>query len=283
MSGTLQNINTTMVAASDDAVLAVFERLAIEAGRAIMEVYNSEFAVTDKADASPVTQADKASEKIILEGLRAAFPDLPCVAEEEVAEGIVPPDLGRAFVLVDPLDGTKEFVKRRTDFTVNIALVRDGAPAIGVVYAPCTGRFFSGRPGKAEAFEISEGKAGTRRQVHVREGRQPLTIVASRSHLTPETEVFIKRVAAAEIVSVGSSLKFCLLAAGEADLYPRFGRTMEWDTAAGDAVLRAAGGSTHTLDGAPLVYGKRNQSDDADFANPHFVASGRITDPAFVY
>lgn len=283
MSGTLQNIKTTTVAASDDAILEVFERLAIEAGRAIMEVYNSEFAVTDKADASPVTQADQASERIILEGLRAAFPDLPCVAEEEVAEGIVPPHLGQAFVLVDPLDGTKEFIKRRTDFTVNIALVRDGVPAIGVVYAPCTGRFFSGRPGRAEAFEINDGKAGERRQIHVREGRQPLTIVASRSHLTPETEAFIKRVEAAELVSVGSSLKFCLLAAGEADLYPRFGRTMEWDTAAGDAVLRAAGGSTHTLDGAVLAYGKRNQSDDTDFANPHFVASGRITDPAFAY
>lgn len=283
MSGTLQNIKTTTAAVSDDVILEVFERLAIEAGRAIMEVYNSEFAVADKADASPVTQADKASEKIILEGLRATFPNLPCVAEEEVADGVVPPDLGRAFFLVDPLDGTKEFIKRRTDFTVNIALIRDGAPAIGVVYAPCTGRFFSGRPGKAETFEVNEEKATERRQIHVREGRQPLTIVASRSHLTPETEAFIKRVAAAELVSVGSSLKFCLLAAGEADVYPRFGRTMEWDTAAGDAVLRAAGGSTHTLDGAPLAYGKRNQADDTDFANPHFVSSGRIVDPAFTF
>ena len=283
MSETLQSIKTTTVAASDEAILALFERLAVEAGQAIMEVYNSEITVTDKADASPVTQADRAAEKIILEGLRAAFPDVPCVAEEETAEGVVPPDLGRAFFVIDPLDGTKEFVKRRTDFTVNIALVRDGAPQIGVVYAPCTGRFFAGRPGKAEAYEITEGKASARRQIHVREGREPLTIVASRSHLTPETETFIKLVHAAEIVSVGSSLKFCLLASGEADLYPRFGRTMEWDTAAGDAVLRAAGGTTHTLDGAPLVYGKRNQESDADFANPHFVSSGRIIDPAFIF
>jgi 3'(2'), 5'-bisphosphate nucleotidase len=283
MGETLQSINTTTVAVSDEAILAVFERLAVQAGQAIMEVYNSEITVTDKADASPVTQADRAAEKIILEGLRAAFPDVPCVAEEETAEGVVPPDLGRAFFVIDPLDGTKEFVKRRTDFTVNIALVRDGAPEIGVVYAPCTGRFFAGRPGKAEAYEVAEGKASGRRQIHVREGREPLTIVASRSHLTPETETFIKRVHAAEIVSVGSSLKFCLLATGEADLYPRFGRTMEWDTAAGDAVLRAAGGTTHTLDGAPLVYGKRNQENDADFANPHFVSSGRIIDPAFIF
>ncbi|MDH4985835.1 3'(2'),5'-bisphosphate nucleotidase CysQ [Aminobacter anthyllidis] len=283
MSETLQSIKTTTVAASDEAILALFERLAVEAGQAIMEVYNSEITVTDKADASPVTQADRAAEKIILEGLRAAFPAVPCVAEEETSEGVVAPDLGRAFFVIDPLDGTKEFVKRRTDFTVNIALVRDGAPEIGVVYAPCTGRFFAGRPGKAEAYEITEGKASVRRQIHVREGREPLTIVASRSHLTPETEAFIKRVHAAEIVSVGSSLKFCLLAAGEADIYPRFGRTMEWDTAAGDAVLRAAGGSTHTLDGVSLVYGKRNQASDADFANPHFVSSGRIIDPAFMF
>ena len=248
-----------------------------------MEVYNSEFAVTDKADASPVTEADQAAKRSSSKACAPRFRTCPASPRKRSPKASSRRISDEAFVLVDPLDGTKEFVKRRTDFTVNIALVRDGVPAIGVVYAPCTGRFFSGRPGKAEAFEISQGKAGERRQIHVREGRQPLTIVASRSHLTPETEAFIKRVAAAEIVSVGSSLKFCLLAAGEADLYPRFGRTMEWDTAAGDAVLRAAGGSTHTLDGAPLVYGKRKQSDDADFANPHFVASGRITDPAFVY
>lgn len=285
MSVTLQTDNTTTAAASDEAILEVFERLALQAGRSIMDVFHSEITVTDKADASPVTQADRASEKVILEGLRAVFPNVPCVAEEEVAEGIVPPELGRAFFLVDPLDGTKEFVKRSTDFTVNIALIRDGAPEIGVVYAPCTGRFFSGRPGRAETFDVIDGRASApeRHRIHVREGREPLTILASRSHRTPETDVFIKRVAAAEIVSVGSSLKFCLLAVGEADLYPRFGRTMEWDTAAGDAVLRAAGGTTHTLDGAPLTYGKRNQKDDADFANPHFVSSGRIIDPAFSY
>ena len=283
MSATSQSTNTTTAAASDEAILELFERLAIDAGRAIMEVFHSDITVTEKADASPVTQADKAAETVILAGLRAALPEVPCVSEEEIGEGIVPPDLGNLFLLVDPLDGTKEFVKRRTDFTVNIALIRDGAPAIGVVYAPCSGRFFAGRPGRAEAFEVVDGVSTGRHQIHVREGREPLTIVASRSHLTPETETFIKKVHAAEIVSVGSSLKFCLLATGEADLYPRFGRTMEWDTAAGDAVLRAAGGTTHTLDGAPLVYGKRNQADDADFANPHFVSSGRIIDPAFIF
>ena len=274
----MQNSNTTTAAASDDAaVLAVFERLALSAGRKVMEVYHAGCAVDRKSDASPVTEADRASEKIILEGLRAAFPTIPCVAEEEASEGIVPPDLGTLFFLIDPLDGTKEFVNRNTDFTVNIALVRDGLPEIGVVYAPCSGRFFSGRPGLAELIEVdAKYEISGRRRIAVRAGTAPLTIVASRSHRTPETDSFIRNIEAAEIVSVGSSLKFCLLAAGEADIYPRFGRTMEWDTAAGDAVLRAAGGTTSTLDGRPLAYGKRNQAGDADFANPFFIARGNV-------
>jgi len=253
------------------------------AGRAILDVRARGFETFIKADTSPVTEADRIAEAIVTAELERLTPGFPIVAEERMADGLVPTFEGRSFWLVDALDGTKEFVKRRTDFTVNIALIRDGVPAIGVVYAPCSGRFFAGRPGRAEAFEVMDGVPTGRHQIHVREGREPLTIVASRSHLTPETEAFIKSVHAAEIVSVGSSLKFCLLATGEADLYPRFGRTMEWDTAAGDAVLRAAGGTTHTLDGAPLVYGKRNQADDADFANPHFVSSGRIVDPGFIF
>ncbi|TIP92646.1 MAG: 3'(2'),5'-bisphosphate nucleotidase CysQ [Mesorhizobium sp.] len=270
---------TNMIAAAasdDEAMLGVFERLALAAGREVMRVFDAGCAVDQKSDASPVTEADRQSEKIILDGLRAAFPDIPCVAEEEASAGIVPPDLDDAFFLVDPLDGTKEFVNRRTDFTVNIALVRHGVPEIGVVFAPCTGRFFSGRPGSAEAIDVNgDYQIIGRRPISVRAGVAPLTIVASRSHNTPETEAYIRTVGAAEIVSVGSSLKFCLVAGAEADLYPRFGRTMEWDTAAGDAVLRAAGGITHTLDGQPLAYGKRNQSDDVDFANPHFIASGK--------
>ena len=270
-------------AASEDAnVLSVLEALALEAGARVMQIFRAGCAVERKQDASPVTEADHAAEAVILAGLRKAFPHVPCVAEEEVAAGIVPPDLGREFFLIDPLDGTKEFISQRTDFTVNIALVRDGVPEIGVVYAPCRGRLYLGRPGFAEVMEIGEDHApGTRRRIAVRAGGTPLTIVASRSHRTPETDRFIRSVAAAELVSVGSSLKFCLVAAGEADLYPRFGRTMEWDTAAGDAVLRAAGGTTETLDGAPLSYGKRNQPDDADFANPYFIARGRV--PAVVF
>lgn len=269
--------NTTTAAVSDDeAMLGVFERLALEAGREVMRVFQEGCAVDKKSDSSPVTEADRESEKIILAGLRAAYPQIPCVAEEEVAAGIATPDLDGAFFLIDPLDGTKEFVNRRTDFTVNIALVRHGVPEVGVVFAPCTGRFFSGRPGRAEAIEVDgDYRIAGRRPIAVRQGGTPLAVVASRSHNTPETDAFIRDLGAAEIVSVGSSLKFCLLAAAEADVYPRFGRTMEWDTAAGDAVLRAAGGMTRTLDGQPLAYGKRNQAGDADFANPHFIATGK--------
>ncbi|TRC97508.1 3'(2'),5'-bisphosphate nucleotidase CysQ [Mesorhizobium sp. WSM4303] len=272
--------NMTAAAASDDEVmLAVFERLALDAGREVMRVFKDGCAVDKKADSSPVTEADRESETIILTGLRAAFPEIPCVAEEEVAAGILPPDLDDAFFLIDPLDGTKEFINRRTDFTVNIALVRHGVPEIGVVFAPCSGRFFSGRPGKAEAIEVDDDyRIVGRGRISVRTAVTPLAVVASRSHNTPETEAFIRDLGSAEIVSVGSSLKFCLLAAAEADIYPRFGRTMEWDTAAGDAVLRAAGGMTRTLDGKPLTYGKRKQSDDADFANPHFIASGKVAE-----
>lgn len=261
-------------AASEDAAIqAVFERLALSAGRVIMDVYRSDFSAEQKADESPVTEADRQSERVILEGLRAAFPHIACVAEEECAAGEGPSDPGRSFFLVDPLDGTKEFVNRRGDFTVNIALVRDGVPEIGIVYAPASGRFFAGRPGAAEALELSaEGEIVGRRRIAVREAAVPMTIVASRSHRTPETDDFISRFEAAEIVSIGSSLKFCLLACGEADLYPRFGPTMEWDTAAGDAVLRAAGGMTSTLDGEPLRYGKRGGG--RDFLNPHFMAVG---------
>ena len=278
----MQKNNTKQAAASDDrAMLDVFEQLALSAGRRIMEIFHGGYAVDQKHDASPVTEADRAAERIILDGLRSAFPAVPCVAEEEAAAGILPDELGDAFFLVDPLDGTKEFVKRSGDFTVNIALVRNGVPELGVVYAPSSKRLFSGRPGHAERIEIDANDAiCARHPIAVREGRAPLTIVASRSHRTPETDDFIGRIDAGEIVSVGSSMKFCLLANGEADVYPRFGRTMEWDTAAGDAVLRAAGGLTTTLDGKPLPYGKRDQRHDADFANPYFIARGGVEESA---
>lgn len=267
----------TAVSAKDDAaLLALFERLALDAGRAIMAVRDAGIVVERKADTSPVTEADRAAERVILEGLRVALADVTCVSEEEVSSGYVPVVDGDVFLLVDPLDGTREFVGGKTDFTVNIALVRDGVPEVGVVFAPARGVLYSGRPGVAFEVIVSEdfAEAG-RREIATRPAATPPVIVASRSHRTPETDDYIAKYEGAEIVSVGSSLKFCMLAAGEADLYPRFGRTMEWDTAAGDAVLRAAGGRTRTLDGKPLAYGKRNQADDVDFANPWFVAEGR--------
>ncbi|MFN3549398.1 MAG: 3'(2'),5'-bisphosphate nucleotidase CysQ [Mesorhizobium sp.] len=260
---------------SDGEILALFEDLALEAGRAVLAVYATDFDTRTKADASPVTEADQAAEAIILKGLRERLPGIVCVAEEEVAEGKVPAALGSAFILVDPLDGTKEFVGRKGDFTVNIALVRDGVPAIGAVYAPARNTLYSGRPGEATIADVSpEGAVVARRPMAARPAANPPRIVASRSHRTPETDAFIDKHPGAETVSVGSSLKFCLLANGEADLYPRFGRTMEWDTAAGDAVLRAAGGATTLVDGGPFVYGKREQTDDVDFANPWFIARG---------
>ncbi|SFK54744.1 3'(2'), 5'-bisphosphate nucleotidase [Mesorhizobium albiziae] len=274
--------NTTAAAASDDiAILALFERLALAAGRVVLDVFHSDMTVSRKDDSSPVTEADRRAEKIILEGLRDALPDIPCVAEEECSEGIVPVELGDTFLLIDPLDGTKEFVTRHADFTVNIALIRNGMPVVGAVFAPISRKLYLGRPGFAEAVDISDDfTPGGRRRIAVREGFEPVTIVASRSHRTPETDAYILKFRTAEIVSVGSSLKFCLIAAAEADVYPRFGPTMEWDTAAGDAVLRAAGGATEMVDGTPLVYGKRGRPDWLDFANPAFIARGRVECPA---
>ena len=269
--------NTIAAAASDAEIAALFERLALDAGRLVMDVYASDITFDEKADLSPVTAADHASERLILAGLRQTLPDIPCVAEEEIAAGAVPQTLGAEFILIDPLDGTREFVNRRPDFTVNIALIRSGAPVIGVVYAPARSDMHSASGGRAEAIAVGHGyEVESRRTVHVRTGFTPLTIVASRSHRTRDTDIYIRKFAAAEIVSVGSSLKFCMIASGEADLYPRFGKTMEWDTAAGDAILRAAGGMTLTLDDQPLTYGKRNRPGIDDFVNPDFVAKGRI-------
>jgi 3'(2'), 5'-bisphosphate nucleotidase len=256
-------------------MLAILEDVAVEAGKAIMAVYRAGPTVTLKADSSPVTEADRRAEEIILRVLRRQWPDIPVVAEEEISAGHVPGDLGKRFFLVDPLDGTREFVDRRGDFTVNIALVEGGVPAAGVVFAPARGVLYSGDAGGAFERTVDEtGATGERRRISVRRAPAALTVVASRSHRSPDTDAYLADFEIGELVSVGSSLKFCLVASGRADLYPRLGRTMEWDTAAGDAVLRAAGGSTRTLDGTDLAYGKRRQSHDVDFANPSFVARG---------
>jgi 3'(2'), 5'-bisphosphate nucleotidase len=247
---------------------------AVEAGRAAHEIYVAGFEVQRKADHSPVTAADHAAEAIILEHLRRAAPEVPIVAEEEVAAGRLPA-IGSEFFLVDPLDGTKEFIQRIGDFTVNIALIRDGAPVLGVVYAPVTAGLYIGNvtDGWAKRGQQPTDAKVSAPLVPIRVRPTPakgLTVVVSRSHATPETETYLAQYSVAERVSVGSSLKFCLVAAGEADLYPRLGPTMEWDTAAGHAVLVAAGGSVSAPGGVPLAYGKPG------LRNSNFIASGSL-------
>jgi 3'(2'),5'-bisphosphate nucleotidase len=249
---------------------------AIAAGDAILEIYRqADFAARVKVDGSPVTDADARAEAVILEALAKAAPGVPVVAEEAVAAGHIP-ICGQRFFLVDPLDGTKEFLNRNGDFTVNIALIENGAPVLGVVYTPAYGDLYVGEAGKgARQARYEGGQVGPWREISVRARPDAgLDVVASRSHLSQETKDFIDRFPVAEMVAAGSSLKFCRVAAGEADLYPRLSRTMEWDTAAGDAVLRAAGGRVVTLDGRPLTYGKQEQTEDSAFANPWFVACG---------
>ena len=244
-------------------------RLAVEAGAAIMEIYRSDDLWAEaKDDGSPVTAADRAADAMISAGLRQAFPDVPLVTEEQ-AEGH---DQSVAtFLIVDPLDGTREFVRRRGDFTVNIAYVENGTPIRGIVYAPAKGRLVMTTPEGAAVEESGDLRAdGPQEQTSVQVAtpdNAALRVVASKSHRTPETDAYIARYEVSDVVSAGSSLKFCLVATGEADLYPRLGRTMEWDTAAGDAVLRAAGGRVlHAETLGPLGYGKEG------FVNPHFIA-----------
>jgi 3'(2'), 5'-bisphosphate nucleotidase len=230
------------------------------ASTAIMEVYIQDFEHVQKADGSPVTVADQRAEAIILEQLKST--GLPVLAEESAAAGVVP-TLGERFFVVDPLDGTKEFLKRNGEFTVNIALVENGRPTHGVVLAPATGAIFVGSPDGA--FEITN--RGERLPLHtVSDGE--MKVVASRSHGHDALDGFCQTFAVVDDVSVGSSLKFCLVARGEAQLYPRFTPTCEWDTAAGEAVLVAAGGAVLALDGLPLRYGK-----GGDNLNPFFIAA----------
>ncbi|MBB4952652.1 3'(2'), 5'-bisphosphate nucleotidase [Agrobacterium vitis] len=256
-------------------MLNLFEQAAFAAGREIMQVFHNGPTVQTKSDNSPVTEADERAEAVILSALAAAFPSIPVVAEEAVAAGNIPDTTNKSFILVDPLDGTKEFIRKSTDFTVNIALIEAGVPVIGIVYAPARGVAYVGdQRGAAKINVDSTFQPTSRHAIQVRTANADRVALASRSHNSPETEAFLQEAGITDIKSVGSSLKFCLLAEGEADVYPRFGRTMEWDTAAGDAVLRAAGGMTVGLDGQPLPYGKINQAHDSDFANPSFIAWG---------
>ena len=254
---------------------------ALAAGRIQMRYFRQGVPIVTKADTTPVTVADQESEALILAALEQLAPDVPVIAEEAMAAGTMP-DIGRAFFLVDPLDGTREFIAGRGEFTVNIALVVGDTPVFGLVYAPVTHDLFVTTgptiamrgviaPDDAAATLVSAGA----RQVHVRRADpERVVVMASRSHMTPETEQFLARFKVAERRSAGSSLKFCLVAAGEADLYPRAGRTNEWDTAAGQAVLVAAGGKVTTFDGEVLRYGKAAQR----FRNPDYVAWGDWAD-----
>jgi len=247
----------------------VMRKLALEAGDKIMEIYNSDsFEVKVKSDESPVTIADEAADKIISDGLRAAFPDVMLVTEEQSATHSAS---GDTFLIVDPLDGTKEFINRRGDFTVNIALVEGGVPTRGVVYAPARSRmFFTLADGSAveETGDFPKDSMGPVQPISVSTpDNTALMVVASKSHRDQATDDYIAKYNVRDMKSAGSSLKFCLIATGEADLYPRVGRTMEWDTAAGHAVLTGAGGEVVRFDDlTPLTYGK------ADFANPFFIA-----------
>jgi 3'(2'), 5'-bisphosphate nucleotidase len=253
-----------------DLLCETMRRLAIEAGEAIMTIYGAaELSVARKADASPVTEADLAADRIISDGLSAAFPDMPLVTEEQAATH---GDLGgRDFLIVDPLDGTKEFVQRRGDFTVNIAYVRDGVPVRGVVYAPARERlFYTNALGQSVEEDGTHDPSRVGVSVPIRVG-QPnnagLRVVASMSHRDAATDAYIAKYQVSEFRSAGSSLKFCLVATGVADLYPRLGRTMEWDTAAGQAVLLGAGGDVVRWDDyKPLRYGKPG------YENPFFLA-----------
>ena len=254
---------------SYESLIPVFRRLAIEAGDTIMEIYGADdFDVKTKSDESPVTVADEAADALISDGLREAFPDLMLVTEEQAASHS---QTGETFLIVDPLDGTKEFINRRGDFTVNIALVEDGVPTRGVVYAPARQRMFYTQADGRTVEETGPFDAGRPGEVQVISVRTPdndaLMVVASKSHRDQATDDYIAQYSVRDMTSAGSSLKFCLVATGEADLYPRLGRTMEWDTAAGHAVLAGAGGQVVRFDDhTPLRYGKDG------FENPYFIA-----------
>jgi 3'(2'), 5'-bisphosphate nucleotidase len=248
-----------------DQLLPEIVVLADRAGSVILEHYHGDVAVRAKADASPVTVADEAAEALILACLAELTPEIPVVAEETVAAGHVPDIADGPFWLVDPLDGTKEFLSRNGEFTVNIALVQAREPVLGVVLAPARAHAWWGARGKGAKARDADGNV---RKIAVRRAPARPVAIASRSHRDRETQAFLDQAGVAECISAGSSLKFCLVAEGKADLYPRFGRTMEWDVAAGHAVLAAAGGRVTTRDGAPFLYRKPG------FENPPFIARG---------
>jgi 3'(2'), 5'-bisphosphate nucleotidase len=241
--------------------------LAQKAGKAILQVYNGEITVEIKDDNSPLTAADKASHEIIAAGLKALTPNIPILSEEGRDIPYEERKHWKRFWLVDPLDGTKEFIKRNGEFTVNIALIEGNAPVFGVVYVPVQGKMYVGIVGEGAFLQEGDGES---RKIQVRkpDSEAGLTVVMSRSHPSPELQEYLKDIKAAEALPVGSSLKLCAVAEGKADLYPRLGPTMEWDTGAGQAVVQAAGGTVLMLEGQPLPYNKEN------LLNPYFIVRG---------
>jgi 3'(2'), 5'-bisphosphate nucleotidase len=242
--------------------------IAEEAGRRILPLWRADLRVESKADSSPVTEADRLAETLILERLAASFPEIPVVSEEYASAHGAPERIGARFFLVDPLDGTKAFIRQDPNFTVNIALVVDGAPVAGAVVAPASGESWFTVQGGAAKRRVGEALSAP---VRVRPaGGDPLTLISHT--MKPETlEALKAQYGFTRTLALDSSIKLCRIAEGEADLYPRHGPTMEWDIAAAQAVLEAAGGTVLTLDGAPLRYGKADQG----FRNPGFVARGR--------
>lgn len=241
-------------------------QIADAASEKVLHVYQSDFKVRHKADDSPITAADEASHEVIVAGLNNISRDIPVLSEEGAAIPWSERKSWHRFWLVDPVDGTREFTQRSGEFTVNIALIEFGEPVLGVITVPALKEAYWGAKGEG-AFK--RDRTGKVHRIRVATPKDEVRVLASKNHLNPETRAFIDTLGPHEMIQAGSSLKFCRIAEGHADLYPRLGPTSEWDTAAGHAILLAAGGTVNKLNGEPMTYGKE------DLINPHFVASGR--------
>lgn len=252
---------------TSEVLLDEIVKLAMEAGERILEVYDSDFSVEHKEDKSPLTAADLASHRVIVAGLEALTPEVPVLSEESAGIPYAERSAWHTYWLVDPLDGTKEFIKRNGEFTVNIALIREGIPVLGVVHVPVTGVTYSACEGVG-AFKAEQGAAAAPIRVRAM-GAGPTAVVGSRSHGGDSLNAFLEKVGDHEMVSMGSSLKLCLVAEGRADVYPRLGPTSEWDTAAAQCVVEQAGGSVTDLELKPLRYNTKDS-----LLNPFFLVVG---------
>ncbi|MFP4098093.1 MAG: 3'(2'),5'-bisphosphate nucleotidase CysQ [Alphaproteobacteria bacterium] len=254
------------------------EEIAHEAGALIMDIFNRpDSGVEYKLDCSPVTIADREAEHLITQALQSHYNDIPIIGEEAVSSGHFPKITGNSYFLVDAVDGTKGFIKKRPDFTVNIALIETGKPSCGIIHAPVHQETWIAHEGRVEKIYLKHAQECTRMPVCIRHAAHgPEIALISHTHSSKKAKAYLEQFNITEKIAVGSSLKFCLIAQGDADIYPRFGRTMQWDTAAGQAILEAAGGRVITEDGAPLLYGKDKYNSYADFSNPSFIADNQI-------